>query len=409
MISVRRSLRSTTRSDERGAAAIVVAVTTCFVLFVVAALTVDIGNTWARRGSLQSQVDHAAKLAAEKLPVDSTTVGSTPTPSQLKVAKAAAYYMACHVVPGQKELSAIPACPSASAYPTDPALDGFARAMLANAKSATPSRIGGVSFPAVNKVKLTAPAAKIEFGFGKVAGKDQSIQSKSATAVVLSPGTVLPVGMSATCIANAVGAVAALGVGDSISKVLPINYLTTGQPNSVGGPAVTPLPYTPGDTDWSDVTGLYNNHPATIDVNVALSSIAPNGAVTVALNWKSGKAGFTIETIRIYIRKSRYVVGDPTGFYVVDVSIPLLQQGNTSGTQQVSLNLPAGDYEGMVRLSGRNTGLGSLQNWINNANQNAEFQVPETGLSRTSCPAPDRRRALALASAAPSATPTPWP
>lgn len=66
-----------TRSPERGAAAVMVALVTCFVLFTVAALTVDIGNSWARRGQLQFQVDKAAKFAAEKLPVDSTLVGAT--------------------------------------------------------------------------------------------------------------------------------------------------------------------------------------------------------------------------------------------------------------------------------------------------------------------------------------------
>jgi Flp pilus assembly protein TadG len=381
-MSALRFVRRPTPRDERGAAALMVAVVTCFVLFFVAALTVDIGNTWARRGSLQGQADRAAKLAAEQLPVDSTTVGTTPTASQLKAAKTAAFYLLCHTVSGQRDLTpTIPTCPSAGTYLTNSAIETFAEAMLSNGTSTSPSRTGSISFPTVNQIKVTAPSAKIEYGFGKLAGADQSIQSKSATAVVLSPGDVLPVGMSATCIANALGGLQALGLGDAISKLLPINYISTGRPYQAGTVPVTPLPATPGDTDWTDVTGLYNNHPATINVNASLSSIAPNGAVTIALDWTSGKTGFSIETIRIYIRKKGYVVGDPTGFYVVDVSIPLLQQGNTSGTQQVSLNLPAGDYEAMVRLSGRNNGnpLSSLQHWINNANQNAEFNVPEAG------------------------------
>lgn len=366
--------------DERGASAVLVALVTCFVLFGVAALTVDLGNTWARRGSLQAQVDRAAKFAAEQLPVDTTTVGATPTDSQLLVAKAAAYYLACNRVSGQSDLSTIPACPSAETYTSDAGITTLASAMLTNGAGSGTSAVGAITFPTINKVSITAPDALVTFGFARILGADNSVQTKSATAVVLSPGELLPVGMSATCIAAAVGAATLGGVGDYISKVVPINYISTGYPNQSGTMPVSALPYTPGDTDWTDVTGLYNNHPATINVNVTLSSVAGNGAVTVALAWTSGKAGFTIETIHIYIRKKGYVVGDPTGFYVVDVSIPLLQQGNTSGTQTVSLNLPAGDYEAMIRLDGRNGGVGgNVQHWINNANQNAEFNVPETG------------------------------
>lgn len=387
--------------DERGAAAILVAVVTCFVLFVVAALTVDIGRTWAARGSLQAQADRAAKLAAEQLPVSTTTVGALPTASQLKAAKTVAYYVACHPVGGQDDLNVIPSCPSPGAYLTDSAIETFAKALLSNGRSLSPSTFGAVAFPSVNQIKVTPPSAKVEFGFGQVAGYDQTIQRMSATAIVLSPGDILPVGMSATCIANAVGA-APLGVGDYISKVLPINYVSTGFPNQRGSVPVTQLPLTPGDTDWSDVTALYNNHPATITVNVTMSSISANGTVTVALDWTSGKVGFTIETIRIYIRKKGYVVGDPTGFYVVDVPVPLLKQANTSGTQLVTFNLPPGDYEGLIRLSGRNSGLGSLQHWINNANQNAEFRVPESGAVQNlvSCARPAQSPRLGFSSPA---------
>lgn len=375
--------------DEHGAAAIMVALVTTFVLFIVAALAVDIGNTWARRGSLQSQADHAAKNAAEVLPVDSTTVTATPTTAQLKAAKTAAYYVACHPVTGQGKLSTIPSCPSASSYLTDSGIDTLARAMLTNGRSSTATHTGSVSFPTINEVKVTAPSAKVTYGLGNVAGVDDSVQSKSATAIVLSPGEVLPVGLSLTCMATSLGAVP-LGAGDTVSTVMPVNYISTGFPQQTGTSPVTQLPSTPGDTDWSDVAALYNNHPATISLNTSSTSISATGAVSLTFNWTSGKSGFTVESIRIYIRKKGYVVGDPTGFYVVDVPIPLLQQGNTSGTTSVTLTLPPGDYEGLIRLSGRNNGAGALQNWINNSNQNAEFNVPETGELRNlvSCARP---------------------
>lgn len=365
-------------ADQRGAAAVMVALVTCFVLFIVAALTVDIGNSWARRGQLQFQVDRAAKFAAERLPVDSTVVTASPTESQLAVAKAAAYYMACNAVAGQKDLSTIPACPASSAAYTDPGIETFALGLLANGRTASNASLGAISFPAVNKVTLRAPDALVTFGFGRAMGTDSTTQSKSATAVVLSPGDLLPVGLSVTCLAAALGA-APLGSGDTVSKVVPVNYVSTGYPNQTGSVPVEKLPYTAGDTDWSDVTGVYNNHPASIDVNVTMSSVSPNGQVTVALDWTSGKTGFTVESIHIYIRLKGYVVGDPYGFYDVDLAQSILDYGKQSGTATVNLNLPQGDYEAMIRLSGRNGGAGALQDWINNSNQNAEFRVPDTG------------------------------
>ena len=61
MLSQQRS----PRRDERGAIAVITAILTSMVLFVVAALTVDIGNAWARRGQLQAQVDGAALFAGQ--------------------------------------------------------------------------------------------------------------------------------------------------------------------------------------------------------------------------------------------------------------------------------------------------------------------------------------------------------
>ena len=56
------------RRDERGAIVVITALLTCMVLMLVAALTVDLGNTWARRGQLQTQADNAAIFAANYLP-----------------------------------------------------------------------------------------------------------------------------------------------------------------------------------------------------------------------------------------------------------------------------------------------------------------------------------------------------
>ena len=48
------------------------------VLMLVAALTVDLGNTWARRGQLQTQADNAAIFAANYLPAATPAPGWSP-------------------------------------------------------------------------------------------------------------------------------------------------------------------------------------------------------------------------------------------------------------------------------------------------------------------------------------------
>lgn len=171
-------------------------------ILVVAGLAVDIGNTWARRGQLQVQADRAATYAAQLLPAD------TPA-ERLEVATGVAYYYACHPVLGQRELNpGIPACP---ADPTSSTLDTYAASLLAT---------GMVSFPVRNQVKVTTPAARVEYGFGQVAGADGSTQRKSATAKVTSPGMLSPMALSLDCLLD-VGANVLGGAG------VPFGYIST--------------------------------------------------------------------------------------------------------------------------------------------------------------------------------------
>ena len=129
------------RSSERGAVAISGLVSV--VLLVVAAFVVDIGGTWARRGQLQVQADQAALYAAESLPARDAA-------SRLTVARKAAWYIACHPVLGQEDLSTIPDCPATSSTPS-PALDAYAQSLLDT---------GMVTFPATNQVSVTTPPAR---------------------------------------------------------------------------------------------------------------------------------------------------------------------------------------------------------------------------------------------------------
>lgn len=200
------------RQDEQGAIAILTALVSV-VLLVAAGFAVDIGNTWARRGQLQVQADRAATYAAQFLPADSED-------EQLELAKGVAFYFACHPVLGQRQLDAsIPSCP---ADPSSPSLDAYADALLDT---------GMVTFPARNQVKVVTPWARVDYGFGRVAGQEGSTQRKNATAKVTSPGMLSPMALSLDCLLD-VGANVLGGAG------VPFGYIST--THQGGGSVTTP-------------------------------------------------------------------------------------------------------------------------------------------------------------------------
>lgn len=200
------------------------------VLMMMAAFAVDIGHTWATRGQLQVQADRAATYAARYLPADSDE-------ERTRVARAVAYYVACHPVPGQKKLEAdIPACPE---NPESSSLDTYAARLLAD---------GRVSFPARNQVRVVTPKARVEFGFGRAAGVDGTVQHKVATAKVTSPGMLSPMGLSLDCLLNT-GANLLGGAG------LPFGYVSTTH-HTASGPTTT----------WSGTT---QDAPTRLGINPA--------------------------------------------------------------------------------------------------------------------------------------------
>lgn len=189
------------RHDDVGAVAVFTAIVAT-VLLMVAALAVDLGNAWARRGQLQVQADRAATYAAQFLPADDDA-------ERAEVAKAVAYYISCHVVQGQRELDpTIPACPDDSHSST---LTLYATRLLAT---------GMVTFPVRNQVQVTTPRAMVDFAFGGAVGADGTIQQKVAAAKVTSPGMLSPMALSLDCMLNAGANV--LGGGG-----LPVGYIST--------------------------------------------------------------------------------------------------------------------------------------------------------------------------------------
>jgi Flp pilus assembly protein TadG len=196
--------------DQNGAVALIAALVS-LLLLVVAAFTVDIGSTWATRGQLQLQADHAALFAAERLP-------ATSDATRLVVAQQVAYSICRHPVRGQRRLTpAFPDCPEATTT-TSPQVTAFAQYLLDS---------NLVQFPDSNQVYVKTPPARIDYSFGKAAGVDGSTQQKVAVARVGSPGSVEPIGLSLTCLLSAAGNLPS-GLGSTLSGVLPLNYMAPG-------------------------------------------------------------------------------------------------------------------------------------------------------------------------------------
>lgn len=260
------------------------------VMLVAGALAIDIGNTWARRGNLQGQADQAAMFAAHYLPANDVA-------SRKKVAKAAAYYLTCHPVPGQSELdSTIPACP-ASPTSTDPAFEAYAARLLS---------AGNVTFPTIDNstgtyVQVITPRARIDFGFGVLSGKKSSIQAKTATAHVGSPGSVSPMSLSLNCLLSAAVNLPG-GLGSSLSGILPLNYIAPG-PITVDN-VVTKWPSM--NTSNLITLNLPTPHMAIQNVDPGVVNVSGSGWGTVVLG-----LGPAIKLV--------FAQGDQTGTAIADL------------------------------------------------------------------------------------------
>ena len=272
--------------DESGAIALISGLVSV-VLLVVAAFVVDIGGTWARRGQLQLQADNAALFAAESLP-------AVDAASEKAVARKAAYYIACHPVQGQDQLSSIPDCPATSSSPSA-ALDAFTDHLLAE---------GMVTFPDTNQVSVTTPPARVDFSFGQVAGASGTVQQKTASARVSSPGDLLPFGLSLNCLLTVADNLPG-DLGSTTSQVLPLNYLAPG-----------PLTRDNQQTKWS--TGLATSG------SLKVSSITPtqvDPVAPVATFTVTGSGWTSTSDVRVSFALGDTNDPDPTRSRSVDVNV----------------------------------------------------------------------------------------
>jgi len=328
---VRARLRAR-RADEGGAIALFTA-TVSVAILVVAGLAVDIGNTWAQRGQLQVQADRAATFAAEMLPADTAA-------DRLEVAKAAAYYIACHPLPDQRDAHPeIPACPTGN--PASPTLDAYANQLL----TGLDPRSGRVGFPTRNQVSVLVPSSQIDFGFGAAAGASGTEQQKTATAKIASPGLLSPMALSLDCLLNSGANV--LGGGG-----VPFGYISTTHQGSGTTSTTTTWPTT---LTYADVPDLNGVSPGRVTQVLSVPGVPVGPLPTVVVSgsgWPTLTAGQQLAVV--------FKQGTGTSITVPPVDGTLVLEPGTNRRRlgSVSVQVPAevagqtGEWQVKVRVTG---------------------------------------------------------
>ncbi|MBA2456642.1 MAG: pilus assembly protein [Nocardioidaceae bacterium] len=147
--------------DESGVIAVLVALM-AIVLLGIAALAVDMGNAYARKRLVQTEVDLAALAGGAKLP-------ATDTASRLLAVEAVLDYLQRNATFGQEQ-------------------DGWTAAQLQDGSISN----GEVVFESDGRMRVTAPPATVNFGLAGALGFSTVNVAAVATVEIRSPGQVAP-------------------------------------------------------------------------------------------------------------------------------------------------------------------------------------------------------------------------
>jgi hypothetical protein len=161
-------LRRRERGDS-GAVAVIVAIC-AIVLFGTAAMAVDLGNSWSRKRSAQTDADFAALAGATKLPAS--------TPVQMQQARDVAYKYLTDNLPRDDNGTGINPEPDYS--------DG------------NPDN-GEITFPDANTIKVLTQRVHVSFGLAGAIGFQGNNPQAQAIAAVRSPKKVLPFFLDINC------------------------------------------------------------------------------------------------------------------------------------------------------------------------------------------------------------------
>jgi hypothetical protein len=285
---------------ERGAVAIMVALLS-LVLFGCAALTVDLGNAWARKRAVQKQVDVSALGAGWMLPMTSANKGS--------IADKVADYLndPNNRASGQATVSGA----------------ALTNGDVADGEVYFQNDDGSACSEGCTQMRVLAPQADVEFGFAAVLGFSHTVVQRAATVRVLS---YLP----------------------PMNKTVPFwlptgcGYGPTEADTTQGGATASPSP-TATATATPTATRFVPD-PATVGTHTlggaAVTSVGYGGKATISGYTISGVTGGGIKkiTLRAY---------PPTGTAFIDFAAQTGDQDGSLpsfGVGQSDITLTPGDW-----------------------------------------------------------------
>ncbi len=276
--------RTQRQRDDAGAVAIIIALSTVL-LFGCAALSVDLGNAWARKRASQSQSDLAALAGGQLLPKGDSA-------NQLLIANEVADYL------NKNKIS--------SDQPTAVGSD-----LLAS---------GAVEFPSETQLQVTAPASKVSFGLAAALGASDRMISTSATvekrALDPTPDKVLPMWLPSSCVYGPVE-------GDTDTDTTP--------------PASSPA-YNPASQGFAEDNNL---RVVNLSVNTAQFGSTGTGSIDVTLenssNTEIGNPTTPNKGAIVFTFGPPTSWSPPTTVYPVNLDVPGKATG-TPGQQVVTIS-----------------------------------------------------------------------
>lgn len=249
-------LRHRSRS-ERGAVAIMVAILSS-VLVIVAALSVDLGNAWARGRIVQKQADVSALAAGSLLPMSTNPAKGS---SQTLIATRAATYLNTNKAAGQPDATA----------------SGLIDGVYANGEIDFQDESGAACSDMCVQLRLTPPAARVDFGLAGAVASGTDV-TRSATVRLFSSlppkQKVIPLWLPSGCGYGPVDGDTEQGPTPSATTSTP-TATPTGTGTATSTPSPTPTPsavvINGGNTGTHTITG---SSPRTVTAGGSLTMSA---------------------------------------------------------------------------------------------------------------------------------------
>ena len=278
--------RGDTARGDRGAVAVMVGVMAS-ALIIVAALSVDLGNAWARARSVQKQADVSALAAGSLLPMSSTSgAGAT----KQAIAQRAALYLNSNRAVGQ------PAVTWQQLVNDSNLSNGHLEFQNADGSPCTDDCV---------QLRLTPPEAHVDFGLAAAVASGTDV-TRSATVRLFSalpdPAKVIPLWLPSGC-----------GYG-------PVDGDTTQGGGSSGKPTASP---TPTPTATSTTTPTATSTPTASATQIPTTPVGTHtlsgpGAYNMAYGTTLDVKNLTITKVDDGTKKASVRAISPDGTYFVD-------------------------------------------------------------------------------------------